>query len=155
MEEIAVFKCKRSQKPTYNPQGLIKLDKPIIRTRKSLNTDIYGSAKFIDHIQHYTNYPDNYLFYKTPVKRYHPTQKPTDLLEYLIRTYTNPGETVLDNCMGSGSTGVACVNTRRDFIGIELEEKYFNIAKERIENVRNSLEHADASGIVVYAGDSK
>ena len=63
----------------------------------------------------------------------HPTQKPIALLEYLIKTYTNEGEIVLDNCMGSGSTGVACVNTNRDFIGIELEEKYFNIAKERIK----------------------
>ena len=63
----------------------------------------------------------------------HPTQKPVPLLEYLIRTYTNDGETVLDNCMGSGSTGVACVNTNRDFIGIELDEKYFEIAKGRIE----------------------
>ena len=63
----------------------------------------------------------------------HPTQKPVALLEYLIKTYTNEGATVLDNCMGSGSTGVACVNTNRNFIGIELDEKYFNIAKERIE----------------------
>ena len=63
----------------------------------------------------------------------HPTQKPVELLEYLIRTYTNEGETVLDNCMGSGSTGVACVHTNRNFIGIEIEEEYFNIAKKRIE----------------------
>ena len=63
----------------------------------------------------------------------HPTQKPVALLEYLIKTYTNEGATVLDNCMGSGSTGVACVNTNRNFIGIELDEKYFNIAKDRIE----------------------
>ena len=63
----------------------------------------------------------------------HPTQKPVALLEYLIQTYTNEGEMVLDNCMGSGSTGVACVNTKRRFIGMELDEKYFNIAKERIE----------------------
>ena len=64
----------------------------------------------------------------------HPTQKPVALLEYLIKTYTNENDLVLDNCMGSGSTGVACVNTNRNFIGIELDEKYFNIAKERIEN---------------------
>lgn len=64
----------------------------------------------------------------------HPTQKPVNLLEYLIRTYTNPGDTVLDNCMGSGSTGVACINTDRNFIGIELDENYFNIARYRIEN---------------------
>ena len=66
-------------------------------------------------------------------KGLHPTQKPLALMEYLIKTYTNPGDLVLDNCMGSGSTGVACINTGRDFIGIELDEKYFNIAKERID----------------------
>lgn len=63
----------------------------------------------------------------------HPTQKPTSLLEYLIKTYTKENETVLDNCMGSGSTGVACINTNRNFIGIELDDKYFKIAKERIK----------------------
>lgn len=63
----------------------------------------------------------------------HPTQKPVVLLEYLIKTYTNPGEVVLDNCMGSGSTGVACVNTGRRFIGIEKDEKYFEIARQRID----------------------
>lgn len=63
----------------------------------------------------------------------HPTEKPTPLLEYLIKTYTNEGETVLDNCMGSGSTGVACINTGRNFIGMELDKKYFQISKERIE----------------------
>ena len=67
------------------------------------------------------------------VKRLHPTQKPVDLLQYLIRTYTNPGETVLDNCMGVGSTGVACLNTGREFIGIELDPEYYKISKERIE----------------------
>ena len=65
----------------------------------------------------------------------HPTQKPVPLLEYLIKTYTNEGETVLDNCMGSGSTGVACVNTGRKFIGIELDEGYFNVARERLNNL--------------------
>lgn len=65
----------------------------------------------------------------------HPTQKPVALCEYLIRTYTNEGETVLDNCMGSGSTGVACVNTNRNFIGIEIDKKYYDIAKERIESI--------------------
>jgi site-specific DNA-methyltransferase (adenine-specific) len=67
----------------------------------------------------------------------HPTQKPVPLLEYLIRTYTNEGETILDNCMGSGSTGVACVNTNRNFIGIELDDNYFEIAKQRIEEAAN------------------
>lgn len=63
----------------------------------------------------------------------HPTQKPIALLEELIKTFTNEGETVLDNCMGSGSTGVACINTNRNFIGYELDEHYFQIAKERLE----------------------
>ena len=67
----------------------------------------------------------------------HPTQKPTDLLEYLIKTYTNENEIVLDFTMGSGSTGVACVNTNRKFIGIELDKNYFNIAKQRIEEAYN------------------
>ena len=62
----------------------------------------------------------------------HPTQKPVKLLEYLIKTYTNEGEIVLDNCMGSGSTGVACINTNRKFIGIEKDDKYFNVAEDRI-----------------------
>ena len=66
-------------------------------------------------------------------ERLHPTQKPIPLLEYLIKTYTNEGDTVLDNCMGSGSTGVACKNLNRNFIGIELDKHYFKLAKERIE----------------------
>lgn len=68
-------------------------------------------------------------------KGFHPTQKPVALLEYLIKTYTNENDVVLDNCMGSGSTGVACVNTNRNFIGIELDKNYFNIARERIGEV--------------------
>lgn len=71
--------------------------------------------------------------------RLHPTQKPVELLEYLIKTYTNEDQTVLDNCMGSGSTGVACINTNRKFIGIEKDNNYFNIAKERIEDIHNKL----------------
>ena len=71
--------------------------------------------------------------FNAPEHRVHPTQKPTDLLEYLIKTYTEENAVVLDNCMGSGSTGVACKHLNRDFIGIEKEEKYFEIAKQRIE----------------------
>lgn len=68
----------------------------------------------------------------------HPTQKPVDLLEYLIKTYSNVGDLVLDNCMGCGSTGIACMNTNRDFIGIELDPNYFAIAKQRIETFQSS-----------------
>jgi site-specific DNA-methyltransferase (adenine-specific) len=69
----------------------------------------------------------------------HPTQKPVALMKYLIRTYTNEGETVLDFTMGSGTTGVACVNTNRNFIGIELDEGYFKIAKDRIEEAKKNI----------------
>lgn len=82
-----------------------------------------------------TGYPTDVLYFAAPYngKRYHPNQKPTPLLEYLIKTYSQEGETVLDCTMGSGSTGVACVNTNREFIGYELDEGYFGVAKARIE----------------------
>lgn len=81
----------------------------------------------------------NILEYKKDNTRLHPTQKPIAILEDLIKTYTNENDLVLDNCMGSGSTGVACINTNRNFIGIELDENYFNIAKERIEKEMKKL----------------
>ena len=99
---------------------------------------------------HYKEYKKTYE-YKNPttliefnkIRRgsLHPTQKPTDLLEYLIKTYTNEGDLVLDFTMGSGSTGVACLNTNRKFIGIELDENYFNIAKKRIEDAEEELKN--------------
>ena len=84
-------------------------------------------------------YPTSILTYSNASQkgRLHPTQKPTELLEYLIKTYTKEYEVVLDNCMGSGSTGVACKRLNRNFIGIELDKNYFDIAKERIENENN------------------
>ena len=85
------------------------------------------------NLQNGKKYMSNILEYKKDYQGLHPTQKPVALLEYLIKTYTNEGETVLDNCMGSGSTGVACKHTNRNFIGIELDDNYFEIAKKRIE----------------------
>jgi DNA modification methylase len=84
-----------------------------------------------------TRYPRNKLYFQNDTKSghsFHPTQKPIALMEYLIKTYTNENETVLDFTMGSGSTGVACVNTNRNFIGIEQDDKYFEIANKRINN---------------------
>lgn len=75
----------------------------------------------------------------TKGKSFHPTQKPVKLLEYLIKTYTKENDIVLDNCMGSGSTGVACVNTKRDFIGMELDEEYFRIAEKRIQEAQSEI----------------
>ena len=83
-----------------------------------------------------TRYPRSIQRFSLDKDKLHPTQKPVALLEYLIKTYTNEGNVVLDNCMGSGSTGVACINTNRRFIGIELDENYFKIAKERMESLK-------------------
>ena len=123
----------------YFPQGLIKIQKTIRNSNRDNNSTITNRpSRNGTYTQLFTNYPSNILEYKSEDgKLLHPTQKPVALLEYLIKTYTNEGELVLDNCMGSGSTGVACKNTNRDFVGIELDENYFNIAKQRIEGVIN------------------
>lgn len=92
-----------------------------------------------ESVQLYTNYPNHLLEFNgvstLSPERIHPTQKPVALLEYLIRTYTNPGETVLDSCAGSGSTAVACIRTGRNFIGFETDAEYFSKAAERIEAI--------------------
>ncbi len=116
---------------TYNPQ--MTSGKPYI-SGNGTSGDITGNVAKTKTVNNGTRYPRSIQFFQTEKSKgsFHPTQKPVDLLEYLIKTYTNEGETVLDNCMGSGSTGVACVNTGRNFIGMELDEKYFEIAKQRI-----------------------
>lgn len=128
-ENILVFYKKM---PTYNPQGLIKKKIPTIRKGRYNGSNYGDSSK--DAIQEYYNYPKSILDFNSVPKPAHPTQKPVDLLEYLIKTYTNKDDLVLDFTMGSGSTGVACMNTNRRFIGIELDEKYFNTAENRIKN---------------------
>lgn len=136
IEEILVFrmKGKTTQKPsfTYNPQGLIKLENAKTIHKTSFG-ELWGKVKQSSYKPKYTNYPVHVLSYKHDTVRYHPTQKPVKLLEYLIKTYSNEGDVVLDNTMGSGSTGVACVRTKRNFIGIELEDNYYDVAKERIK----------------------
>ena len=132
-EDICVFYNKQ---PKYNPQMTEgePYDKGI---RKNQLTGSYGEFNPVHVKSEGKRYPTDVVYFKTAEsegKVYHSTQKPVALLEYLIKTYTIEGELVLDNCMGSGSTGVACLNTNRKFIGIELDENYFNIAKERIEN---------------------
>lgn len=130
VEEIAVF-----NKHNYFPQGLKEFNK---MGRSGGGARITLQNYKNEWFQENTNYPSNILYYDLDKDKFHPTQKPVGLLEYLIKTYTNEGEVVLDNCMGSGSTGVACLNTNRKFIGIELEEKYFNISINRIfENYNN------------------
>lgn len=130
-ETISVF---AKQKTTYNPQ--MAVGKPYKKTG-DYSSKIYDTGKIKKTGENRgTRYPYNILQFKGDDKKngfLHPTQKPVALLEYLIKTYTNEGETVLDNTMGSGSTGVACINTHRNFIGMEVDETYFNIAKERIQ----------------------
>ena len=135
-EHICVFYKNQC---TYNPA--MRTGKYRSKGGGFKNSDCYGAYEGVTS----TNdqyYPVDILDFAgvSVSKLLHPTQKPTALLEYLIKTYTNHGETVLDNCMGSGSTGVACVNTNRNFIGIELDENYFNIAKERIEKAEGGVE---------------
>lgn len=135
--------------PTYNPQGLITLNK----VRKNGST-VGGATLKSEHIsngkgslrtpglerkQEYTNYPRQLLEFPRDKSKIHPTQKPVALMEYLIRTYTHEGQTVLDNTMGSGTTGVAAVNTGRDFIGIERDPGYFKIAEDRIYSAYESV----------------
>jgi len=118
---------------TYTPQGLRPTD--VAWTAKP-ESSVTRSGPNKSGRRLVTNYPRSVLEFDSDSRPVHPTQKPVALMEYLIRTYTNPGDTVLDNCMGSGTTGVACVQTGRKFIGIEKDEKYFEIAKQRIEAAR-------------------
>lgn len=142
-EDIMVFGKKAtsySKKGNmfYNPQ--MEVGEPYIQKSGKQKNNYANSTVRTPIEQVITNnngtrYPRSIQKFNLDKEKLHPTQKPVALLEYLIKTYTNEGETVLDNCMGSGSTGVACINTNRDFIGIELDDKYFEIAKKRIEDV--------------------
>ena len=129
-ELISVFYSKL---PLYTPQ----FGRGVAYSNKHVPNDsgeCYGDVKFSSVSNITTRYPRTVLKFDVDIKAsFHPTQKPVALLEYLIKTYTNEGETVLDFTMGSGSTGVACFNTNRNFIGIELDQKYYDIAKSRIE----------------------
>ena len=133
-EDICVFYRKL---PTYNPQ--MEKCEPHKRNHSRGNLEqphknrLYGHYVEVPSIISDEKYPKSVVNIQPEHKEfYHPSQKPTLLLEYLIKTYTNPGDVVPDNCMGSGSTGVACVNTKRTFIGIELDKEYFDIAVRRI-----------------------
>lgn len=143
-EEILVFTESGvntgSKNPIkYNPQG-VNWKSEIKERKKDIKkegTFTYNSLKKGKYKVAGTNYPKSILRFNIPSKpRYHPTQKPVDLLEYIIKTYSDEGDIVLDFTMGSGSTGIACLNTNRKFIGIEKDEIYFDIAKERILEAR-------------------
>lgn len=146
-EDIVVFYRKL---PTFNP--IMRTDGMFTGAKvQRMNTD-RGESVFVktgerkDYIHEGNGglfYPKTVLEFSNVHKTeecYHPTQKPVPLCEYIIKTYSNEGDTVFDSFMGSGSTGVACVNTGRNFIGMELDEKYFCIAQDRIEEARNDRE---------------
>jgi site-specific DNA-methyltransferase (adenine-specific) len=139
-ENILIFYRKP---PTYNPQFTYD-GKPYKYEKKHIGSSNYGEPSGTNGVieNDGRRYPKSIITFKKDKQKtaLHPTQKPVALMEYLLRTYSKGGDTVLDNCMGSGTTGVACVITGRNFIGIELEQKYYDIAKERISNVKQVLE---------------
>ena len=145
-EDICVFGngatsfVKNGENLIYNPQfsegkpysiisGNQKSNSAVVRGGKGGRDDVGGYKTESDG----KRYPKNLIKFNRDKDKLHPTQKPVSLCEYLIQTYTNEGDVVLDNCMGSGTTGIACLNTNRKFIGMELDDTYFEIAKKRIE----------------------
>lgn len=134
-ENILVFYKKLG---VYNPQMSYGNTNYNSFDSEKQGSEVYNHKSKHRECKDGSRYPTSIVKFNTERTKLHPTQKPVALLEYLIKTYTNENEVVLDNCMGSGSTGVACVNTNRNFIGIELDEKYFEIAKERIENAKKN-----------------
>ncbi len=131
-EDVMIFYRKS---PTYNPQMIKREKVKISRNYKRSEINAPSLAAMSENKKYTEKYPSNIIEVSNANQRgkLHPTQKPVALMEYLIKTYTNEGETVLDFTMGSGTTGVAAKNLNRKFIGIELDESYFNIAKKRIE----------------------
>ena len=142
-EDIMIFYKKL---PTYNPQftegkplhGMGEKFKKVKNNNNNYNDFNSCNNPSANREGDTKKYPKSILTFPRPAssKMLHPTEKPVELLEYLIKTYSNENDVILDNCMGSGSTGVAALNTNRRFIGVELDEKYFNIAKDRLENIK-------------------
>lgn len=132
-ENVLVF---YQTQPIYSPQ--FTKGKPYTCKQGSVGHN-YNPGVEHETVSDGRRYPLTVIDFPRDSPKIHPTQKPVALMEYLIRTYTLPGQTVLDNCMGSGTTGVACVNTRRKFIGIELDPTYFEIAQRRIAEAQENL----------------
>ena len=146
-EMISIF--YKSQ-PTYNPQFYEHKGKPVYakcssksKRFKSITTSVNENLELYEYVDNGLRYPKDVLRFNRVCNKHeilHPTQKPVELIEYLVKTFTNEGDLVLDNCMGSGTTAIACINTSRNFIGFETDEKYFNVAVNRIiENTQEKL----------------
>jgi site-specific DNA-methyltransferase (adenine-specific) len=141
-EDIAVFSLGKTancnlNNMNYYPQELFAVNKITKSSNDKSATGYARPSTEGSYLQEFSNYPKQLIKFNLDSDRVHPTQKPVALCEYLIKTYTNEGETVLDNTMGSGTTGVACMNTGRKFIGIERDEKYMKIAESRIATATN------------------
>lgn len=140
-ENVLVFSY--SSNPLYNPQGLVPVPVPV-PVRQGSSSKNYGERGRYGYTQHVTGYPRTVLEIPSQGKTIHPTQKPVALMEYLIKTYSNEGDLVLDFAMGSGTTGVACGNLNRRFIGIEIDKEhgYFEIAERRIREAYKGRKYA-------------
>lgn len=137
VEDICVFYKKRCG---YNPQGLKERKEPISVIKRLKPDGIYGSDSLNKpHKSRYTNYPRQTLEFKCQRDGLHPTGKPVALFEYLIKTYTNKGDVVLDNCIGSGTTAIAAINTDRKYIGFEIDKGYFNTSVDRAKKAKEDI----------------
>lgn len=127
-ENVLVFSPAKTTRMIYRPQGLIQVN----RIRKCGNSNIYNKQGGNQVIVRWSNFPRSVLEFPSETDRRHPTQKPVAMMAYLIETYSEPGAVILDNTMGSGTTGVAALQVNRKFVGIELSDEYFAVAEERI-----------------------
>lgn len=133
-ENVLVFSGASLDKMTYNPQGVIHKTAEH-RINASLPSSNYNSIPLREYVSDSANYPKDVLEYGPDPLKLHPTQKPLELMRYMVCTYSNPGDLVLDPFMGSGTTAVACVLEKRDFIGFELDETYFHSANKRLRDL--------------------
>ncbi|MGF1919255.1 DNA-methyltransferase [Enterococcus faecalis] len=143
-EEILIFSKGKTAngsnpKMNYFPQGLVSINKTMKNVSSSFGNNAHQWNMPKTYNQEFTNYPNDVLKFKQEKNGFHPTQKPVALFEYLIKTYTIKGNTVLDNCMGSGTTAIACLNTDRKFIGFETNKEYFEKSLQRIKNNTTQL----------------
>ena len=143
-EDIVIFSnggCAKNAKirMKFNPQGLIYSPKKVKGQKANASEHRLRKTDQKAYISEYTNYPKSIIRIGSESKTVHPTQKPVALFEYLIKTYTNPGDLVLDNCMGSGTTGVAAIQSGRRFIGIERDSDYFAVASKWIGEARGPI----------------
>ncbi len=146
-ENILVF---YKNLPKYNPQMINSKKRIIKRNGKQSTCTNYGTHIEIKISEYFEKYPISIIQFNRDKEKMHPTQKPVALFEYLIKTYTNEGDIVLDNCMGSGTTAIACMNTNRNYIGFELDKGYYDIILERIKNHKPTIIQDSSPGLELW-----